>query len=232
MNKKLKILVIILLSFILFSSIAYTISKYAFKYDFPMKLVISIDKRPPEIEIKDINNNKINENDVATEYADISYSDDLSGIATATYKFNPNEKNFTNKEALQLNNNVRFTEEGWYEIELVDRAGNKTIRHICVDWAVARIKQIYYRRLEWAIDDVPTSSGIKTTIYMLRNVSEVNTIPAAKYVILDIDKTTITGSFTIAKNGYLAVEDGTVNNTSSAPTFSNKRNSNSKFWYI
>ncbi len=196
MKRKIITLFIVLLSFFLCLGIAYSISKYVFKYNFPMQVIVSIDKVSPEINITDINNNSVGNDGIATEYAIISYSDDLSGISKAVYRYNSSKKDFSNSETLTLNNNTKFTNEGWYELEITDRAGNKTIIHIYVDWAVARIKQVYYRKLEWAINDVPfNNDGTKTTIYMLRNVSEVNTISANKNVILDIDKTTITRMF-------------------------------------
>lgn len=196
MKRKIITLFIVLLSLLLCIGIAYSISKYVFKYDFPMQVIVSIDKIAPEIDITDINGSSIRDNETATEYAIISYSDDLSGISKAVYRYNSSKKDFSNSETLTLNNNTKLTNEGWYELEATDRAGNKTVIHICVDWAVARIKQVYYRKLEWAINDVPfNNDGTKTTIYMLRNVSEVNTISANKNVILDIDKTTITRKF-------------------------------------
>lgn len=218
MTQNIKILALIYVLAMMTFCIKPTYAKYVIKTETPMKVTISVDKQGPTVQVKDINNSSISNNGTATEKITISYSDNLSGIQSVTYKYNASQKNFTSVQAKTLNNNSTFTDKGWYEITATDKAGNKTVMYIYVDWAVARINQVYYKKLEYAINAVP-ANNTKTTIVMLKNVSEVNTISNKKNILLDIDKTTITGSFTINSGGSLEVEDGTVNNTSTAPTF-------------
>lgn len=221
MMRNIKTLVMIYVLMILVFCIKPTFAKYVIKSEVPMKVTISIDKQGPTVEVKDINNTSISNNGTATEKITISYNDDLSGIQSVTYKYNSSQKNFTNIQAKTLANSTTFTQKGWYEITAIDKVGNKTVMYIYVDWAVARINQIYYRKLEYAINAAPTNNT-KTTIVMLKNVSEVNTIQNKKNIVLDIDKTTITGSFTINSGATFQVEDGTVNNkSSSVATFKN-----------
>lgn len=218
--KNIKFLVIIYFLAMIMFCIKPTYAKYVIKTETPMKVTISVDKKGPTVQAKDINSTSISNNGTATEKITISYSDNLSGIKSVTYKYNSSQKNFSNIQTKTLKNNTTFIDKGWYEITAIDNVGNKTVMYIYVDWAVARINQVYYRKLEYAINAVP-ANNTKTTIVMLRNVSEVNTIPNKKNILLDIDKKTITGSFTINAGGTLDVEDGTVNNTSQSATFTN-----------
>lgn len=199
MNKVFKtIIILLLLCFVLL--LGATFAKYVLSYSFDLNVTLSIDKTPPKINIVDINNDNIdNKNNSAIEHATITYSDELSGIASAIWKYNSTAKDFSKSEAHNFTSGTKFTDEGWYEITVTDKAGNISKIVFRIDWAVARIKQKYYKRLEYAINDVPvTSSSNKEadiTIYMLRNVTETNTINENKTVILDINKTTITRRF-------------------------------------
>ena len=220
MQKKMIILMGIYLMMILIFCIKPTYAKYVIQTETNLNVEISIDKEGPIIQIKDINNEAVSNYGTAIGNMKISYYDNLSGIGRVTYKYNSNQKEFSNIQEITLNNNETLEQEGWYEIIAIDKAQNKTIMDVYVSDAVARIEQVYYKTLADAIQAVP-SNQVKKTIVMLKNVTENNTIPIRKKILLDLNNTTITGNFRINSMAVLEIQNGTVNNTFNSPTFYN-----------
>lgn len=219
MNKIIKSLKLVLIA-LFFLSIDNTCTKYVLNSSYDMNVILSIDKKAPIIKIVDINSSNISNGGIATENATIEFLDDLSGIHSAIYKYNSQTENFDNCTSNKLTTNTKFSNRGWYYFEVSDKAGNKTTKKVYLDYAVCKINNVYYRKLETAISTVP-STNVNTTIIMLRNVSESNTIPKNKNITLDISKKTITGTFTINSGATLEAKNGVINSNVNSSVFIN-----------
>ena len=217
---KIRIIQLLLILLIIIPIAKPTYAKYVIKTEVAVAISSSVDNQGPVVQIIDINSKEIANNGTAIEKIIISYSDSLSGIQSATYKYNASEKNFEGLDSSSLTNNATFTNKGWYEITVIDNVGNRNVREVYIAEAVSKINQIYYEKLEDAIEDVPTNNE-KTTIMMIKNTSEVNIIPNKKNILLDINNKTITGSFTIDLGGNLEIKNGTVKNNAQIPMFTN-----------
>lgn len=219
MKKTTKVFTMILIVILTFGG-NICFGKYVLNSSFNMKINRDIDKTAPIITIADINNSRINNGGTAVEYATISYSDNI-GIASAIYKYNATQNSFDNIASTPLEKNRKFTNVGYYYIQVKDLAGNTTTLYFHIVTAVAKIDNIYYTKLAYAIDDVPNNNSNVKTIVMLKNVTENNTMSNNKKIILDINKTTITGCLTIENGSSLTCQNGTITNNSSNSTFIN-----------
>ena len=133
MKKIINIIFLTTIFILLTFSTSKTASKYAITMKKDLNVNILIDKTKPNVNIIDINKSIIdNTNNYAIEHAKIEFCDKLSGIANATYKYNPNEENFNECESNELLNNMIFTEKGWYDIEITDKAGNFATYHFLI----------------------------------------------------------------------------------------------------
>ena len=77
--------------------------------------------------------------------------------------------------------------------------------------AVAEINGTYYNTLAAAISAVPTT-GVKTTVKLIKNTTESITIPNTKNVELDLNGFTVNNTSTsvINNNGTLEIKNGTI----------------------
>lgn len=204
-----------------------TTSKYVIKTECIPKVVISIDKTAPEVTITDINGNSIvNENNQAISEAKVSYMDEISGIDSALYKYNPEEENFEGLESINLDNNETFTKTGWYEIEITDNARNISIYNFYLGPAVCRIEEIYFGSITSAVETVESNCNEVIEIVMLTNTEEDVTISNNKNILLNIDNYKIIGTFTIEESSSLYTENGEISSITEKPVFTVQGNLN------
>lgn len=206
---------------IIFLNIKITSSKYIIKTECKPKVVISFDNISPEITITDINGKNINGIDnQAIEKAVISYLDELSGVALATYKYNPDEEEFSDIECTQLNNDEIFSKKGWYEIEVIDNAKNITIFHFCLSPAVCKIEEKYFTSITSAVESVSSNYDKTMEVVMLTNTEEDVNINENRKILLNINDYEITGTFTIEELSTLYTKNGNIKSITNNPVFS------------
>ncbi len=204
--KKIRKYCVIVLIVGVFLYIKDTKSKYVLDYKYNLDTNISIDKISPKICVIDKNLDVIN--NIAIEEASVEYSDELSGIKSATWKYNSASNNFDNITSNQLNSNIIFRDKGWYKIEVEDNAENRSEKIFYLDSAICRIEEKYYRKLENAINEVIKNN--KTTIVMLKDIKEDSYIHENKNIVIDLSNKTIEGSFKIENQAHLEIKNGTV----------------------
>lgn len=209
--KKLRKYCIIVLIVGLFLYIKDTKSKYVLDYKYNLDTNISIDKIPPKICVIDKNLDVIN--NIAIEAASIEYSDELSGIKSATWKYNFASDNFDVVSSNQLESNTVFKNKGWYKIEVEDNAENKNEKIFYLDLAVCRIEERYYRKLKDAINDI--KSNKETTITILKDIKENSNITTNKNIVIDLANNTINGNIRIENKACLKVKNGKIENQES-----------------
>lgn len=194
-----------------------TNSKYVISENYDVSTELAIDKTAPQITVTDKNLDKVQ--NTAIEEAVIIYSDEMSGVKSAVWKYNSSSNNFDNVSSKDLKSNTTFNQSGWYKIEVIDNALNKSEKVFYLDFAVCKIGEKYYRKLE---DAIKTASKDKTTIVMLKDVKENANIAKSKNIILDLNNKKIEGYFNIEKEAYIEVKNGSINNSSqSKPLFTN-----------
>ena len=194
-----------------------TASKYVITIKNDLNVNVSIDKIEPSVNIIDIN--KSNIDNKALEQATIEYSDDLSGIESAIYKYNPAEEEFENCEENELSNNVTFTEEGWYELKITDKAGNIRKHRFYIGPAVCRIEDTYFGSICSAVETITSNLSRETEIVMLTNTIDDVNISKNRNATLNIDNYKITGSFVIEEGSKLNTENGTITSKTEKSVF-------------
>ena len=205
---------------VIFSNIKMTSSKYIIKTECKPKVVISLDNIAPEITITDINGKNINSLDnQAIGKAKISYLDEISGVASATYKYNPDEEEFENIGGKQLDNDKIFSQKGWYEIEAIDNAKNITIFHFYLCSAVCKIEESYFDSITSAVESIASNSDKSVEIVMLTNTGEDVSINENRKVLLNINNHEITGTFTIEELSALYTKNGDIKSITNNPVF-------------
>ncbi len=219
MRKIINISLIILFILIIFNK-TETACKYVITMRQDLNVNVSIDKIKPEVNIVDINGNKLDEkNNYGIDNVKIKYSDDLSGIASAIYKHNPFEENFSECEENKLLNDVTFTQEGWYEVKITDKAGNSTMYLFYIGPAVCRIEEKYFASITSAVETIPSNLSEETEIVMLTNTTENVEIDNNRNALLNIDNYKIIGSFVIDDGAKLSTENGTINSVTERSVF-------------
>ncbi len=159
---------------------------------------------PVSLTITDINNSIINNNEIAVEFAQVSFN---SG--GATYKYNDAGYDFDNSTEIKLDNNQQICEEGFYQIIL----NNSKYYNFQIKKAVCKNSDNhYYLTLQEAVN-IPNNK-----IELLNNFSE-NTITVNENVSLDLKFYTVSTSFIIPSNVVFDITNGVVKGLENIPTF-------------
>lgn len=128
------ILIVLFIIFILILSDNKVMAKYELVQSKSVSIDVLIDEEMPILEIIDEEGNYINnDNNETTSSVEIKkISDNLSGIKSATYKYNAEAEDFSNAKSNILEKEMIFNNIGYYEIIVKDNAENtlKVVFHI------------------------------------------------------------------------------------------------------
>ena len=110
---------------------------------------------------------------------------------------------------------IGYAENG-YNANTTYYAGNLYFEFVTVEW-VARIGNHYYETLQKAIIDVPTT-GVATTVQLLRNTEEYLEVDDGRNVVLDLQNYTVNSTVIGSTgkpvleiwNGYVTMTNGTL----------------------